>query len=65
MRKLKLDLHEIVVHTFDTRAAFSTSGVPTLDSCDVACSGVYCSLAQPCEDVGAAPTPNGITCDNA
>jgi hypothetical protein len=28
-------------------------------------SGAYCSLAEPCEAVGAAPTAKGITCDNA
>ena len=62
MRKLKLDFQDIVVHTFDT-ATFSASGGETLESCDAACSGAYCSLAFPCEDLGKAPTPNGITCD--
>lgn len=62
MQKLTLDLHEIVVHTFDTTVP-ATSRVATLDSCDFACSAAYCSLAEPCADLGKAPTPNGITCD--
>ena len=62
MRKLTLDLNEIVVHTFDPTTS-TTSRVVTLDSCDLACSAAYCSLADPCEDLGKAPTPNGITCD--